>query len=83
MAATPSGLSAWKLVSRTRYALVSGATTALILVGMSIVFGQVSVERALVLGVSALVISSFAHALIWYPQAKKKQASLQTRGGGR
>lgn len=72
MGGSPGRLNNWTLVSRTRYALVWGAIGALIVLGLPVLLGSISLQRALLLAIPALLISSLAQGWIWYPRAKRK-----------
>ena len=66
------GLTEWTLVSRTRYALVWGSINVLVVFGLMLLSGYVSVQRLLLLGIPIALLSCLAQAFIWYPRAKKK-----------
>ncbi len=75
-----SRLQAWALESRTRYALVWGGMNAATVCSVYVLarFPEISVGRVVRYVVLGIVIAATAHALIWYPIAKRK---LTTRRG--
>jgi hypothetical protein len=66
------GLTEWTLVSRTRYALVWGPINVLVVFGLMLLSGYVSLQRLLLFGVPIALLSCLAQAFIWYPRAKRK-----------
>jgi hypothetical protein len=60
------------MVSRTRYALVWAGMSVLVVLGLPVALGTLSVKSALLLAIPAALISFLVHGWIWYPLAKKK-----------
>lgn len=69
------GLNDWTLASRIRYASVWGGINAAVFLGLGLVLGSLSVQRALILAVPAALVAFLAQGWIWYPRAKKKLAA--------
>ena len=65
-------LRAWTMESRIRFALVWGGLNALVVIGLTAMFGSLSGSTLLWLALAGFVLSFLAQALIWYPLAKRK-----------
>jgi hypothetical protein len=63
---------AWTLESRTRYALVWAGVNALVVLGLGVLLGSLSVQHALLLAIPAVLVGALVHGWLWYPRAKPK-----------
>lgn len=68
----PSRLQTWTLESRVRYALVQVGIAILIVGGMSVAFGSLSLPRDLLFAIPIALLALLVHGFIWYPRAKRK-----------
>ncbi len=78
MGGSPGRLTAWTLVSRTRYALVWTGVNAVVVLGLMALFGSYSMRSVLPFAIPVVLISFLLNGWIWYPRAKRK---LTTRPG--
>ena len=65
-------LQAWTLESRIRYALVMGGINVLIVGGMLVAFGSLSLPRDLLVVIPVTLVSVLVNGWVWYPRAKRK-----------
>lgn len=74
MSMSQGPLASWALVSRVRYALVWGGLNVFVFLSLTILFGSVSVQRALLMAIPVAVITCLVQAWIWYPRQKRQAA---------
>ena len=78
MSRSQARIQAWTLESRTRYALVWGGINVLIVGGLLVALGSLSVPRDLWILIPVVLIHLLLQGWISYPRAKQR---LTTRTG--